>query len=149
MPCKGYLSRHENVPDGVAEYIGRETWHRPEIVREDAVGSVTAREPYYRREEDIAAEKEVETDSIRVPMKNLQRRLIPKEKAAKRCLAMRLSEHEAHANAVKLQRVATPRPLTYDSFCPEITALKGTVESVIITNFEEESSTPSCYVSHF
>jgi Holliday junction DNA helicase RuvB len=26
--CKGYLSGYENVPDGLAEYIGRETWQQ-------------------------------------------------------------------------------------------------------------------------
>jgi Holliday junction DNA helicase RuvB len=26
--CKGYLSRYENVPDGLAEYIGRQTWQQ-------------------------------------------------------------------------------------------------------------------------
>jgi Holliday junction DNA helicase RuvB len=26
--CKGYLSRYENIPDGLAEYIGRQTWQQ-------------------------------------------------------------------------------------------------------------------------
>jgi Holliday junction DNA helicase RuvB len=26
--CKGYISRYENVPDGLAEYIGRQTWQQ-------------------------------------------------------------------------------------------------------------------------
>jgi Holliday junction DNA helicase RuvB len=26
--CKGYLSRHEDVPEALAEYIGEQTWHQ-------------------------------------------------------------------------------------------------------------------------
>jgi len=26
--CKGYLSRYENIPDGLAEYIGQQTWRQ-------------------------------------------------------------------------------------------------------------------------
>ena len=26
--CKGYLSRYENIPDSLAEYIGQQTWRQ-------------------------------------------------------------------------------------------------------------------------
>lgn len=26
--CRGYLSRYENVPSDIAEYIGKQTWHQ-------------------------------------------------------------------------------------------------------------------------
>ena len=82
---------------------------------------------------------EMTIDSIRVSLMNYQRVVILKEKMAERYLPIWIGPAEADAIAVKLQGITTPRPLTHDLLHSVIDALGVTINSIIISNLENDT----------
>ncbi len=78
-------------------------------------------------------------DSIRVSLMNYQRVVILKEKESDRYLPIWIGPAEADAIAVKLQDVSVPRPLTHDLLGNVIGALGGSVNSITISNLENDT----------
>jgi uncharacterized protein len=85
------------------------------------------------------AEIEMTIDSIRVSLMNYQRNLILKDKSSDHYLTIGIGQAEADAIASKLQKIPVTRPLTHDFICSLITALGGSVTSVIINKFENDT----------
>jgi len=82
---------------------------------------------------------EMTIDSIRVSLMNYQRVVILKEKMAERYLPIWIGPAEADAIAVKLQGVATPRPLTHDLLHSVIDALGATINSIIVNELKNDT----------
>lgn len=82
---------------------------------------------------------EMSIDSIRVSMMNYQRVVILKEKDAERFLPIWIGPAEADAIAIKLQGVTPPRPLTHDLLETSITSLGATVNSIIVTDLQNDT----------
>ena len=82
---------------------------------------------------------EMSIDSIRVSMMNYQRVVILKEKDAEGFLPIWIGPAEADAIAIKLQGVTPPRPLTHDLLETSITSLGATVNSIIITDMQNDT----------
>ncbi len=82
---------------------------------------------------------EMSIDSIRVSMMNYQRVVILKEKDAERFLPIWIGPAEADAIAIKLQGVTPPRPLTHDLLHDSIVNLGATVDSVIVTELQNDT----------
>jgi bifunctional DNase/RNase len=68
-----------------------------------------------------------------VSLKNYQRVVLLKERAAERYLPIWVGSTEAEAIAVKLQSVEVPRPLSHDLLLSVIEALDASINSVVIT----------------
>jgi len=79
---------------------------------------------------------EVTITSIAVNQMNYQQVVILKEETGERYLPIWIGPTEANAIAVKLQRVAVPRPLTHDLLHSVIGALGAKVDSIIIDDLE-------------
>ena len=82
---------------------------------------------------------EMSIDSIRVSMMNYQRVVILKEKDAERFLPIWIGPAEADAIAIKLQGVTPPRPLTHDLLHDSIINLGATVDSVVVTELQNDT----------
>ncbi|MFC2027202.1 bifunctional nuclease family protein [Chloroflexota bacterium] len=82
---------------------------------------------------------EMSIDSIRVSMMNYQRVVILKEKDHERFLPIWIGPAEADAIAIKLQGVTPPRPLTHDLLETSITSLGATVDSIIVTDLQNDT----------
>lgn len=82
---------------------------------------------------------EMSIDSIRVSMMNYQRVVILKEKDAERFLPIWIGPAEADAIAIKLQGVTPPRPLTHDLLETSITSLGASVDSIIVTDLQNDT----------
>lgn len=82
---------------------------------------------------------EMSIDSIRVSMMNYQRVVILKEKDAERFLPIWIGPAEAYAIAIKLQGVTPPRPLTHDLLETSITTLGASVDSIIVTDLQNDT----------
>jgi len=85
------------------------------------------------------ANMEMTVDSIRVSAMNDQRVLILKEKGKNRYLPIWIGPAEGDAIAVKLHEVPLSRPQTHDFACAAITALGGSLESVVIHTLESDT----------
>jgi len=81
---------------------------------------------------------EVTITSIVVNQTNYQQVVILKEEATERYLPIWIGPAEANAIAVKLQGAAVPRPLTHDLLHSVIEALGAKVDSIIISDLENE-----------
>ncbi len=82
---------------------------------------------------------EMSIDSIRVSLMNYQRVVILKEKMSDRYLCIFIGPAEADAIAVKLQRVAVPRPLTHDLLSSVIDTLGATVNSIVVNDLKSDT----------
>lgn len=82
---------------------------------------------------------EMEVDSIRVSMLNYQRVVILKEKLAERYLPIWIGPAEADAIAVRLQKVAVPRPLTHDLLRSVIKNLGASVNSIVVCDLRNDT----------
>jgi len=85
------------------------------------------------------ANTEMTIDSIRVSEMNNQHVLILKEKERDRYLPIWIGPAEGDAIAVKLNEVPLSRPQTHDFACAAITALGGSLESVVIHRLENDT----------
>jgi uncharacterized protein len=82
---------------------------------------------------------EVAVESIRVNMANYKRVVMLKEKPDGRYLPIWIGHFEADAIAIPLQNVQVSRPLTHDLLQSIVTALGGTVVSVVINDLADET----------
>ena len=82
---------------------------------------------------------EMNVDSIRVSLKNYQRVVILKEKAAGRYLPIWIGPAEADAIAVKLQEMQAPRPLTHDLINSVIQALGAQITSIVVSDLSNDT----------
>jgi uncharacterized protein len=82
---------------------------------------------------------EVAVESIRVNMANYKRVVMLKEKPDGRFLPIWIGHFEADAIAIPLQNVQVSRPLTHDLLQAIVTALGGTVVSVVINDLADET----------
>ena len=82
---------------------------------------------------------EMMVDSIRVSLMNYQRVVILKEAHSNRYLPIWIGPAEADAIAVRLQEVSVARPLTHDLLSSVITALGGTVASIIVNDLSNDT----------
>ena len=82
---------------------------------------------------------EMTIESVRVSLMNYQRVVILKDKESDRYLPIWIGPAEADAIAVQLQEVAVPRPLTHDLLNSVITALGGSVQSIIVNDLANDT----------
>lgn len=82
---------------------------------------------------------EVVVESIRVNMANYKRVVMLKEKEDGRYLPIWIGHFEADAIAIPLQNVQVSRPLTHDLLQSVVSALGGTVLSVVINDLADET----------
>ena len=82
---------------------------------------------------------EMVVDSIRVSLTNYQRVVILKEKAAERYLPIWIGPAEADAIVVKLQGATVPRPLSHDLLHSVISALRATLNSIVINDLKSDT----------
>jgi hypothetical protein len=78
-------------------------------------------------------------DSLRSSTIGYQRVVILKEKEAERYLPIWIGPAEADAIAIKLQNIATPRPLTHDLICNVINILGANVSSVVVSDLHNDT----------
>jgi len=78
-------------------------------------------------------------DSIRVSLMNYQRVVILKVKDADRYLPIWIGASEADAIAVKLQDVATSRPLTHDLLGSIINSLGAKVNGIVVSALDQDT----------
>ena len=83
--------------------------------------------------------QEMQIDSIRLSLMNYQRVVILKEKSSDRYLPIWIGPAEAESIAVKLQDVATPRPLTHDLLNLVITSLGGAVSHIVVSDLMDDT----------
>ncbi len=83
--------------------------------------------------------QEMQIDSIRLSLMNYQRVVILKEKSSDRYLPIWIGPAEAESIAVKLQDVATPRPLTHDLLKRVITSLGGEVSRIVVSDLMDDT----------
>ena len=83
--------------------------------------------------------QEMQIDSIRLSLVNYQRVVILKEKSSDRYLPIWIGPAEADSIAVKLQDVATPRPLTHDLLNLVITSLGGAVSHIVVSDLLDDT----------
>lgn len=81
---------------------------------------------------------EMAIHGVAVSQVNYQRVVVLKEKDADCYLPIWIGPAEANAIAVRLERVAVPRPLTHDLLAAVIGALEARVKSVIISELKDE-----------
>lgn len=81
---------------------------------------------------------ETEVESIRVQMNNQNRVVFLKEVAGTRHLPIWIGEFEAHAIAIEMQGVDSPRPLPYDLLETAIRELGGTVQRIQIVDLSQD-----------
>lgn len=82
---------------------------------------------------------EMVVDSIRVSLMNYQRVVILKDGSSNRYLPIWIGPAEADAIAVRLQQVPVARPLTHDLIGSIISALGGTVSSIIVNDLSNDT----------
>jgi hypothetical protein len=82
---------------------------------------------------------EMAIDSIRVSLMNYQRVVILKEKESNRYLPIWIGPAEADAIAVKLQGVSVVRPLTHDLLNSVISAMGGSVNSIVVCDLSNDT----------
>ena|SRR3990170_628679 len=82
---------------------------------------------------------EMVVDSIRVSLMNYQRVVILKEAQSNRYLPIWIGPAEADAIAVRLQEVTVARPLTHDLLSSIITALGGTISSIMVNDLANDT----------
>ena len=85
------------------------------------------------------ANREMKIDSIRVSEMDNQWVLLLSEKDGDRYLPIWIGPAEGEVIAVKLNEISLSRPLTHDLACAVITALGGSLESVVIHRLENDS----------
>ena len=83
--------------------------------------------------------QEMQIDSIRLSLMNYQRVVILKDKSSDRYLPIWIGPAEAESIAVKLQDVATPRPLTHDLLNLVITSLGGSVSHIVVYDLLDDT----------
>ena len=83
--------------------------------------------------------REMLIDSIRVSLMNYQRVVILKVKDADRYLPIWIGASEADAIAVKLQDVATSRPLTHDLLGSIINSLGAKVNGIVVSGLDQDT----------
>jgi bifunctional DNase/RNase len=81
----------------------------------------------------------MQIDSIRLSLMNYQRVVILKDKSSDRYLPIWIGPAEAESIAVKLQDVATPRPLTHDLLNLVITSLGGSVSHIVVYDLLDDT----------
>ena len=81
---------------------------------------------------------EVVVDSIRASLTNHQRVVILKTKTGERYLPVWIGPAEADAIAIKLQRVAVPRPMTHDLLNSVIAALGAVIDFIVICDLRQD-----------
>jgi bifunctional DNase/RNase len=89
---------------------------------------------------------EMVIDSIRVSLMNYQRVVILKEKLADRYLPIWIGAAEADAIAVKLQKVAVPRPLTHDLLNSVIDTLGASINSIVVNDLKNDTFFAKIYL---
>jgi len=82
---------------------------------------------------------EMIVDSLRASMMGYQRVVILKERDAEKYLPIWIGPAEADAIALKLQDVATPRPLTHDLLCSVITTLGAKVSFIVVNELHDDT----------
>ena len=83
--------------------------------------------------------QEMQIDSIRLSIMNYQRVVILKDKSSDRYLPIWIGPAEAESIAVKLQDMATPRPLTHDLLNLVITSLGGSVSHIVVSDLLDDT----------
>ena len=81
-------------------------------------------------------------DSIRVSLMNYQRVVILRVKDSDRYLPIWIGPSEADSIALKLQDVSVPRPLTHDLLRAVITSLGATVNHIVVSDLNNDTSMP-------
>ena len=82
---------------------------------------------------------EMNIDSIRVSLHNLQRVVILRAKDTNRYLPIWIGAPEAESIAMKLQNVAAPRPLTHDLMGAMIASLGASVNRIIVSDLSNDT----------
>ena len=83
--------------------------------------------------------QEMQIDSIRLSLLNNQRVVILKEKTSDRYLPIWIGPAEAESIAIKLQDMATPRPLTHDLLNLVIASLGGEVSHIVVYDLMDDT----------
>jgi uncharacterized protein len=86
-----------------------------------------------------AHEIEMAVESVRVHMRTGRHVLLLKEVGLGRILPVWIGQWEAQAIAMKLQGIATERPLTHDLFLATLAELEVRLERVVITSLADET----------
>jgi uncharacterized protein len=86
-----------------------------------------------------AHEIEMAVESVRVHMRTGRHVLLLKEIGMGRILPVWIGQWEAQAIAMKLQGIATERPLTHDLFLATLAELEVRLERVVITSLADET----------
>ena len=82
---------------------------------------------------------EMNIDSIRVSLHNLQRVVILRAKDTNRYLPIWIGAPEAESIAMKLQDVSAPRPLTHDLMRAVIASLGATVSRIVVSDLNNDT----------
>jgi bifunctional DNase/RNase len=88
---------------------------------------------------DRSPEIEVIVESVRVHMRTGRHVLLLKEVGAGRILPVWIGAWEAQAIAMRLQGIASERPLTHDLFAATLTELGVRIERVVIVSLAEDT----------
>ncbi len=83
--------------------------------------------------------QEMQIDSIRLSLVNYQRVVILKEESSERYLPIWIGPAEAESIAVRLQDVATPRPLTHDLLKDAINSLGGEISRIVVCDLRDDT----------
>ena len=89
--------------------------------------------------EDHSPEIEVIVESVRVHMRTGRHVLLLKEVGVGRILPVWIGPWEAQAIAMRLQGIASERPLTHDLFATTLGALGARIERVVIVSLAEDT----------
>ena len=89
--------------------------------------------------EDRSPEIEVIVESVRVHMRTGRHVLLLKEVGVGRILPVWIGPWEAQAIAMRLQGIASERPLTHDLFATTLGVLGARVERVVIVSLAEDT----------
>ena len=88
---------------------------------------------------DRSPEIEVVVESVRVHMRTGRHVLLLKEVGVGRILPVWIGAWEAQAIAMRLQGIASERPLTHDLFATTLTELGVRIERVVIVSLAEDT----------
>src|SRR4029079_12076968 len=88
---------------------------------------------------DRATEIEMVVESVRVHMRTGRHVLLLKEVGVGRILPVWIGPWEAQAIAMRLQGIASERPLTHDLFAATLGTLGARIERVVIVSLAEDT----------
>lgn len=90
----------------------------------------------------------VQVDSIRFSLLTQQRVVVLREINSRRYITIWIGPFEADAIALAVQGHQPPRPMTHDLLLATVTALKGTLSEVVVSDFRDSTFFARIHVEH-